>query len=223
MNKDKVNIEKFIENSNSLDVLRAINERILERNFHEQTHILYDIANYIGNSELKYLEIGSYVGSSASLMLENTNVSKVFCIDPLSLPINHFRGKENQESTLRKNLSYYPKEKYFIHKGYSIDDAILSYFKDKDDFFDIIFIDGDHRYDGVLSDYFNFNSKLKSGGFLIFDDYFDHNHSPEVKKAVDYLCTLRSVNEKYDLVGTLKGPLSKYLGREYGEFIMRKK
>jgi len=223
MNRQKQKIESFFKDSKSLNLLKKINSKITERNFHYQTHILYDLANYLNKQDINYLEIGSYVGSSACLMLENKNIKKVFCIDPLMLPPSHFMGNQNQEKTIKSNLSRFSSDRYSIHKGFSTDEKILQFFKAKKEFFDIIFIDGDHSYSGVLNDFNNFKDCLKKGGFLIFDDYYDYKHSPQVKKAVDDLSMLQSVVDEFDIIGTPVGPLSKELGREYGEFIMRKK
>lgn len=48
--------------------------------------------------------------------------------------------------------------------------------KQEDGAYDIIYIDGDHRYDGVYRDALVSMRKLKADGFLIFNDYiyFDH-------------------------------------------------
>jgi predicted O-methyltransferase YrrM len=36
---------------------------------------------------------------------------------------------------------------------------------------DVLFIDGDHRYDGCMSDYCNFAGFVVKGGLIVFDDY----------------------------------------------------
>ena len=54
-----------IETSDSLSILKQVNEKISERKFHEFTHILYDLRTLLGNEKKNYLEIGSYVGSSS--------------------------------------------------------------------------------------------------------------------------------------------------------------
>lgn len=47
---------------------------------------------------------------------------------------------------------------------------------------DLLFIDGDHTYEGCLRDIFSWAPKVKSGGKILFDDY---NDLTGVKKAVD--------------------------------------
>jgi hypothetical protein len=89
----------------------------------------------------------------------------------------------------------------------------------KDRKVDILFIDGDHSYDGVKKDFDLYNKYVKEGGYIVFDDYNDTIHSPEVKPSVDNLELLG-----YDILGEF--------GNEFGarpekhkpnEFVIRKK
>jgi len=43
-------------------------------------------------------------------------------------------------------------------------------------FFELIYIDGSHRYEDVLSDAKNGFRMLKQGGLMVFDDYFWQNY-----------------------------------------------
>ncbi len=55
-----------------------------------------------------------------------------------------------------------------------------------DNFFDIVFIDGDHSYEGVKSDYWGAFPKCRSDGLIILHDY-SLNGSPDfrVKQFID--------------------------------------
>jgi Methyltransferase domain len=65
----------------------------------------------------------------------------------------------------RLGLSY---DEIKMLKGYSNDPAILSEIsKEK---FNLIYIDGDHSYDGVLQDIKNFTPLVAQGGYLVMDD-----------------------------------------------------
>ena len=66
---------------------------------------------------------------------------------------------------------------------------------------DILFIDGDHSYSGVLNDFMLYERLVRKGGYIVFDDYNDKQHSPEVKPAVDGL--IQSINHRYNIIGTL--------------------
>ena len=91
--------------SNSLEILRKVNKNIPERNFHEFTYILHNIRTLLGDEEKTYLEIGSYVGSSASLMLQHEFKTNVLCIDPCVLHPAHYNGSLSQSDTLQKNIA----------------------------------------------------------------------------------------------------------------------
>ena len=78
-----------------------VNNSISEKHFHEFTHILYDIRTLLGNkSNINYLEIGSYIGSSASLVLRHPFLTKVYCIDPLNLNKNHYNNSKKRNDEL---------------------------------------------------------------------------------------------------------------------------
>lgn len=91
---------------------------------------------------------------------------------------------------------------------------------------DILFIDGDHSYDGVIQDFDNYEKFVNSGGYIIFDDYMDKKNSPEVKKAVDYIVTTID-KKKYEIIGCLKNIVGSYgndiVGPYLNEFIIKKK
>ena len=69
---------------------------------------------------------------------------------------------------------------------------------------DLIYIDGDHTYEGCLSDIENWYPKVKKGGFLTGDDYI-RTVDPvgivyEVKKAVGHFA-LKNNLEVYEIPG----------------------
>ena len=201
MNNIKDLLEKINQSSESLKKLREINGIISERKFHEHTHILYDIRTFLGEKDVNFVEIGSYVGSSACLMLSHPYKTSVTCIDPLSLNPSHYLGDKNQETTLRDNLnSINPyKRTYTIHKNLSWNTEVMNSISN----IDILHIDGDHSYNGVIKDFDLYNSKVRSGGFILFDDYHDKKHSPEVKPAVDNIVSNLNLSE-YQVIGCLR-------------------
>ena len=81
----KEELINLISHSNSIEILREINKNFPESKFHEFTHILYDLITYLKKKEINYLEIGSYIGSSASLILQHKTKTNIYCIDPLNL------------------------------------------------------------------------------------------------------------------------------------------
>ncbi|MEB3350566.1 MAG: class I SAM-dependent methyltransferase [Cyanobacteriota bacterium] len=53
--------------------------------------------------------------------------------------------------------------------------------------FDLIFIDGNHRYDDVLVDFYLYAQLVSEGGFIVLDDMW----MPSVKTAADFIRTNR--------------------------------
>lgn len=171
----------------ALIALRSIRAKVQERGFHEATHVLYDLRTMLGNRPVKYLEIGSYTGISASLILSHPMPTFATLVDPCVLPKEHYNGTYDQEATIRKNLALvFPRNRdCSIQRPWELRVGFSPQALPKTDSFDIIFIDGDHSTRGVWADYQNTIDLLRPGGFMVFDDYLDARYSPEVRGAVD--------------------------------------
>jgi hypothetical protein len=129
----------------------------------DELQFLYDTAK-----DMKYIvEIGSYKGKSTVAMLESGN--QVIAID-------HWEGSEGLKMTgneydefIRNTKGY---DNLVIIKGDSVESAK---YVDKAD---MVFIDGDHTYEGVKRDIEAWSPKTKM--------ICGHDHDlPEVKKAVE--------------------------------------
>jgi len=191
--------------SNSLEILRKVNKNIPERSFHEFTYILHNIRTLLGDEEKTYLEIGSYIGSSASLMLQHEFKTNILCVDPCVLDPSHYNGCLSQSDTLQKNLANNNIHNYKVEifKQYSTDTALLNKLKTDNTKIDILFIDGDHSGAGVLNDWNNFKNFVNPGGFICFYDYYDDIYSPEVRPAVDNIVQHLD-KDVYEVIGSLK-------------------
>ena len=99
----------------------------------------------------------------------------MFCIDPWEDYEDYPEYKDQQNSiytSFLKNidnagLSPQKSDRVIVRRGYS--HLIIPEFQD--DFFDIIYIDGNHEQNFVLEDAVLSFRKLKKGGIMIFDDY----------------------------------------------------
>lgn len=226
------NFENLNNSRESLNILRDVNSHIKLKKFHEWTHILYGIRTIMGSDIKTYMEIGSYVGSSASLILRNPFPTNVICIDPCNLPPSHYGGTKSQDETLLHNIKNNNIHNYNIKlcKKYSNDTILLKQFNDTNTKVDILFIDGAHDYNGVINDWKNYNGFVNSGGYIIFDDYNDYKYSPEVKPAVDEI--VKHIDRKvYEIIGSPLNTLddtsvgyNNTYGLKYSnEFIIHKK
>jgi len=218
-------------NSNSLNVLETTNKSITGRIFHKHTYILYDIRTLLGTNLKTYLEIGSYIGSSASLMLNHPYETNIICVEPCVLDKSHYGGIIDQYHTLEKTLQINNKNNYSfsIEKNFSHDIKLLTKFKTYNLKIDILFIDGGHDYDDVIQDWNNYKDFVNPGGFIIFDDYCDKTYSPEVKPAVDDI--VKNLNtDSYEIIGSIdnihnlnQGDLTYKYPNNINEFIIYKK
>lgn len=130
--------------------------------------------NEYNNRPIKYLEIGTFYGANL-LSVANSygkhNDSKLYCIDPWEdyNEYPEYKGQQNViYNTFLSNINNSGvQDKIIINRGYS--NNLIPTFED--DFFDIIYIDGNHEPEYVLEDAVLSFRKLKKGGIMIFDDY----------------------------------------------------
>jgi predicted O-methyltransferase YrrM len=178
----------------SLDKTNEIISKMESHSFHNHFHILYDLCDHFTN-DITYLEIGCFGGASASLVSSHPSVKKIFSID-LGRPIKKNIAKNNVSKFKHKFCEYI----YF--EGNSRDYSIVSKVKEIVNTVDILYIDGDHSYTGVLSDFNNYSELVNLNGYIVFDDYLDFQHSPEVKNAVDFI--IKNIDQKkYEIIGSL--------------------
>lgn len=179
----------------SLDIVKKISA-VIKTSHHMHFHIIYDIAK-LYDGHITYVEIGCYAGKSASLLMHRPN-TKIISID-LGKPIDADIACENiKKFNKHNNEHYYIKGSSLSQKTKDKLESILG-----DNKIEILFIDGSHSYNDVISDFKMFNEFVKSGGYIVFDDYLDYKFSPDVKKAVDYLIDQDSFSS-YNIIGTLE-------------------
>src|SRR5690606_31015500 len=123
------------------------------------------------------VEIGVWKGKSLSLMNEVCNYGRrIIGIDPFELPNQH------EEFTHYKNTIF---PNATILRGYS--ELCAERFYSLSPQTVLLHIDGGHLGRNVLLDFLLYAPSVVPGGFVVFDDYSDFTHSPEVGPAVDLL------------------------------------
>lgn len=125
-------------------------------------------------SSPKVLEIGTYEGRSAIFTLENLPNSELHCVDTFEGSNVHTNEeREGVWDRFMHNCAEFIKEgRLNVHRGDSkfvLADLLVS--EGLREFFDMIYVDGDHSASGVMHDLVQSWMLLKSGGFLICDDY----------------------------------------------------
>lgn len=177
----------------SLNLTEKISNEMDGKTFHHHYHILYDIVNLFPKDQnLTYVEIGCYAGGSSCLILQRPN-TQVFAID-LANPI--------PQSVVMKNVNKFNthNNKFEYIQGNSQQIVTLDKLKSLIDEIDVLFIDGDHSVQGVKKDFSMYSPMVKQGGYIVFDDYLDKVHSPQVRGAVDEIVSNIS---GYEIIGNL--------------------
>lgn len=190
----------------SLDIVREIATNV--STFHHHYHILYDIANTFGDKEINYVEIGAYAGGSSCLMLQrlNTNLISVDLGEPIPKALvfeNIIRYKNN-----KNNYKYIQGNSQLLETKNKVIEALNDSSIMCSNKIDILFIDGDHSFNGVILDFTMYNDLVNIGGYIVFDDYNDDVHSPDIKKVLDEIILPSLVD--YEIIGTIENTLGAY-------------
>jgi predicted O-methyltransferase YrrM len=192
-------IEKAVKESNSDEIVKTISQTMYGNTFHHHYHIIYDLRTLLGNEKKVYTEIGTFYGGSTCLMLQHPYETQIICIDPL-----HVRS--DLRDNLTKNIDKFNihKRQVIVYDKFSTDNNLFNSLNQNNFRTDILFIDGDHSFQGVLNDFFKYHLFVNPDGYIIFDDYLDAVYSPDVRKAVDYICDfIKKYNLNYEIIGCI--------------------
>ena len=137
-------------------------------------------------------EIGVWKGEFSEKILRYTEPSKLYLVDPWAFqadfPDRMYGGKVAQEqedmnaifAEVRARLG--GQEQVEICRAFS-DEAAGQF---GDEFFDWVYIDGNHFYEYVKRDLEQYYPTVKTGGYITGDDYdWGPEHDYPVKRAVD--------------------------------------
>lgn len=127
---------------------------------------LYEASKNILCNKPVIVEIGSYLGASANFLAAGVKAKegKVFAVDTWENQ-GMTEGPRDTYTEFLQNTSTL-KDWIVPMRGQSSDMA-----KSFDDKIDLLFIDGDHSYDGVVSDIKAWLPKLRDNGMVIFHDW----------------------------------------------------
>ncbi len=119
-------------------------------------------------------EVGVFKGNFSRRILEIIQPERLHLIDPWvhqDLPLWQGRTDENHLDFLRKVQRRFQPEIYsrraIIHQGFSLD--ILPLFPDE--YFDWVYLDGDHRFETVRAELDLCNRKVKPHGLILGHDF----------------------------------------------------
>ena len=156
-----------------------------EQHWHPQWQYQYYIlSDLIRKYNVKRgCEIGVAFGGQSLAILTNTNVEKLYCVDP-------YHHSEAYQSSLNFNQNVFNVIYYLVKKRLepfgersqllrmaSVEAAQLA----KEEELDFVYIDGNHAYEYVKLDIQSWFDKVRSGGIISGDDW----QAEGVRKAVN--------------------------------------
>ncbi|CAK9890779.1 MULTISPECIES: class I SAM-dependent methyltransferase [Pseudomonas] len=148
-----------------------------ELSFHDHVRLLGYLSLLIAEVPGDVVEIGVWKGKSLVLMNEVCNRERrIIGIDPFALP-NQFEEFSHYKQLMLPNAE--------VIRGFS--ELCAERFYNLAPKVALLHIDGGHAGRNVLLDFLLYSPSVVPGGFIVFDDYGDFQHSPEVGPAVDLL------------------------------------
>ena len=163
---------------------------------------------YFKNREVKIAELGVFKGINAERFLTMLNVEELHLIDLWITPDN-LKMQYNYDA-FYKNVC----EKFKDSSNIKLlrEDTVSASKHYVDNYFDIVYVDADHSYEGCKRDIEAWYPKVKKGGVLVGHDY--------------YCCggVYKAVNEKFDskFVKIFWDAVGMYDKRKYGEWAINK-
>jgi len=124
-----------------------------------------------------FVEIGTFTGSFASLILDNSENSTLYCVDPYISyseyddAMNNTVGDDLYNEVSTRLKAQYGDRVVFV-RNFSKD--ALSQLPDE---FDFVYVDGNHRYTYVTDDLTLYYPRVKTGGYIVGDDAVDLDDS----------------------------------------------
>ena len=121
--------------------------------------------------EFKMVEIGCYIGESTELFASHHKCKEITAIDPWKNgydPTDSASEKRNMdivEKDFDERMAKYDNVIKIKSKG---SDAVDDF---EDESLDLVYIDGDHRYESVKQDIEDWLPKVKKGGYISGHDF----------------------------------------------------
>jgi len=166
---------------------RAIKKKFVGRICHHRVCCLHVLSRLLGNVK-RYVEVGVHNGTSMSYVVKESTPKHCIGIDMFTTNAHYGKDKLQKERS-RKNIqkNNASKSKIGLIKGNSRSEKVLAELLKNFNYntVDMLFIDGDHSYDGVKADFDNYSKFVRPGGWIILDDYMPHKDNwPGICKFV---------------------------------------
>jgi hypothetical protein len=131
-------------------------------------------------NDFKFLEVGIFRSQVLSLykLLSDMSSKKVkrYGVSPMDSSDGHWDSDYFADAvTIHQQFNL--KKDYTIYHGSSTDENIIEKAKSTAPY-DILYIDGSHKYEDVVSDLAHYPQMIKQGGYLLIDDACNDMNQP---------------------------------------------
>lgn len=164
------------------------------------------VAMSLSDESPAVLEIGVLFGINAAFLWDTVGLVvpgfHQTLIDPFEgyygETLDRFTGLPVTREVTETNLTRMgaPPETWRILEGFSTDDWVLQAASERA--YDMVFVDGDHSYEGVSFDVGHYGPLVKAGGVLLIDDY----GAPGWPGVTQFIDEFRAGESDYNHVGT---------------------
>ncbi len=181
---------------NSHNMLKQHRDWVVKNNWgygNRAFHWMWNILVHDAPDNFKFLEIGVFKGQTISLV---SLLNKLYKKDGLVYGISPL-DKSGDKYATHPDLNYEEliQQIYYtfgldasdlvLIEGYSDDKKIIDLSKNEGPF-DLLYIDGCHDYDVVVSDITNYADMLKMGGYMVLDDASNYLNIPDGLIRLDW-------------------------------------
>jgi hypothetical protein len=162
------------------------------------------LKDFKGKPNLAFMQIGAFTGDATVWLVNNILTDK----SSVLIDVDTWQGSDEE---VHHKMDFSDVEKVYDHRTMTMDNVIkvkmtsiefLTTAEDKD-YYDFIYIDGDHTADAVFKDASLAWRALKPGGIMAFDDYEWEPQLPmhlRPQPAIDLFLTL--MKDHIDLLRT---------------------
>jgi len=163
-----------------------------ENSFHDEIKLLGYLSLLLKEIDGAIIEIGVWKGKSLTLMKRLSRDDQLLVgVDPLEL-----YGQRDDFSVFRER--FFPRAVILdTYSECAFRDLVKLAKKCK-----LIHVDGGDKRENVVLDFILYSRLLQSGGYMVFDDYGDDKHSPEVAPAINMLAE-NGYFSSFDVLGTV--------------------
>jgi len=196
-------IEEFDKNKQEyLSLQKNISTTVNGRCCHHKVVLLNIIQKYIPIDI--YLEIGVHNGTSMSYIV-NQNIKPIKCIgiDLFENTIGRYKNDKLAITKSRENIQKNNKSnsEIILIKGNSFNEETIDKVKSilDDNMVDLLFIDGDHSYNGIKNDFLKYTTIVRKNGIIIIDDY-----EPKYPDILKFVYDFIKLNPLFNILGVFE-------------------